>query len=93
MFRGVLGGASGRRCVGRVRTDFVPVSSEEEVTKTTGSCPKALTASSDHCYCPQRPNIETEVRRREVESEVWFREREHKAASGCRRTNRHEGGV
>lgn len=35
---------------------FVPVSTAEEVTKTIWNCPKALTASSDRCYCPQRSN-------------------------------------
>lgn len=41
----------------------VPVSKADEVTKTILNSPRALTASSDRCYCPRESNTTGWVRR------------------------------
>lgn len=48
---------------GRKRACLVPVSIADEVTKTILNSPKALTASSDRCYCPQQSNTTVWIRR------------------------------
>lgn len=47
----------------RRRACFVPVRIADEVTKTILNSPKALTASSDRCYCRRQSNTTVWIRR------------------------------
>lgn len=79
-----------RRRRGRRRRRWacsVPVSIADDVTKMILNSPRALTASSDRCYCPQQSNTTVWIYRKQERQEESV-EKMHKAVSRSRQTDR-----